>query len=200
MTPGEYMIADEAVTVIALYISQKMADSALPSGLYDVIAADLLPLWMKKAATVHPPGSRPTHVAALRWVIRDDDLRILDTVLDSLKVSAGAGFFVLPNIASTATIVAAAGLFTGIVKLAYNATSKGVALSPHHYSIISTLFGQRDGLTDEDLLSRLLRSQDDWTIDGVRAGLATLSEAPSRSGKIALVWKSADDRWRTTGV
>src|SRR5258705_12288435 len=108
MTAGEYTSADEAGKFIALYLRQKVADNVPSSEAYKALAADLLSLWMEKVETVRPPGSRPAHVAALKWVIRDDDLKILDTVLESLKASAGAGFFVFANIPFTSTMVAPA--------------------------------------------------------------------------------------------
>jgi transposase-like protein len=35
--------------------------------------------------TVQEIASKPAHIAALRWVIRDDDLKLLDSILDGLK-------------------------------------------------------------------------------------------------------------------
>jgi len=200
MTTDEYVDMDEAVMLITTHVQKKLADIGASSEFMPTVAGDLLSLWEEEVETVRVPGSRPTHIAALKWVIRNDDLKILDTVLDGLKASSGAGFFVLADRSISASIVAAAGLFAGVVKLAYNAVSKGVVLSSRDYSIIAALFDQDDGLTKEDLLSRLLLTQSNWTIDDVQTGLASLSETPSRNGKIQLVWKSADDRWRTTGV
>jgi hypothetical protein len=132
-------------------------------------------------------------------VIRDDDLKVLDTILDGLKASAGAGFFVLADLKPTATVVAAAGLLAGLVKLAYNAVSKGVVLSPADYSLLAILSKHRDGLSEEQLLDKLQQTSPDWTAEKVAAALVDLSEAASRSGKIALAWKSAG-KWRLAGV
>jgi len=136
----------------------------------------------------------------LRWVIRNDDLKLLDSVLDGLKTSAGAGFFVLGGLTVTGLTVATAGLFAGFLKLAYNAVSKGAILSSRDYSLIAALFGQSAGLTDQEILDRLIATEPGWTIEDVRERLTMLGETPSRSGKISLVWKSTDARWRTAGV
>lgn len=196
----EFDSADEAIAHVSEFLRRQLsAVTATPSGL-SLAARDLLSIWAQPVETVQPGRSRPAHIAAFRWVIRDDDLKLLDSILDGLKASAGAGFFIFGGLTMTGTAVVAAGILAGTLKLAYNAVSKGAMLSARDYSVVAALFGQSGGLTDQEVLDRLSDSESNWTIDQVRERLAALGEMPSRSGKISLVWKAPDDRWRTTGV
>src|SRR5271165_1358003 len=69
----------------------------------DSLARELITLWREPdPSAVRPPGARGAHVAAFRWVIRDDDLKVVDSILDGLKASAGAGFFVVAGVVGTA--------------------------------------------------------------------------------------------------
>jgi hypothetical protein len=86
------------------------------------------------------------------------------------------------------------------LKATFNHSIGKPGLSPHDYWILASLLRAPDGLTDQELLDQLMVEEPDWTIEEVRASLTLLSEAPSRSGKIALVWKSASGRWRATGI
>lgn len=199
MSVREYTNADEVIVLIASHLAGKLSALPTPPGAMRLTATELSTIWSEPIQSVRPPGSRPAHIAALRWVIRDDDLKILDTILDGLKASAGAGFFVLADLKPTAAVVAAAGLLAGLVKLAYNAVSKGVVLSPPDYSMLAVLSKHGDGLSEEQLLEKLLQTGSDWTPEKIAAGLVNLSEAASRSGKIALAWKSAG-KWRLAGV
>jgi hypothetical protein len=198
MGDREFTRADDVIAFVASHLEGRLSD--LPTSANAAAAEQLSSIWSQPIQSVRPPGGRPAHIAALRWVIRDDDLKVLDTVLDGLKASAGAGFFVLTDLKPTAVVVAAVGLLAGVVKLAYNAASKGVVLSPDDYSIISALLKHKDGLTEEQLLEELRPADPGWTPEKTRSELARLAEAPSRSGKIALVWKTPDSKWRTTGL
>ncbi len=196
----EFDSADKATAHISDLLRRQLSVTDPTSSAFPLAARDLLSIWAQQAETVQPVRGRPAHIAALRWVIRDDDLKLLDAILDGMKASAGAGFFILGGLTVTGTAAAAAAIFAGMLKLAYNALSKGATLSVPDYSVIAVLFAQSGGLTDQEILDRLSTSEPNWTIDQVRERLAALGEIPSRSGKISLVWKGADGRWRTAGV
>jgi hypothetical protein len=200
MARMEFDSADRAIAHVSGFLGRRFSELPPSQATLPLTARDLLSIWAEPEETVQPGRSRPAHIASLRWVNRDDDLKLLDSILDGLKASAGAGFFILGGLTVTATAVAAAGLLAGILKLAYNALSKGAILSPRDYSVIAALFGQTSGLTDQQILDRLLSSEQDWTLEQVREHLEALGEIPSRSGKISLVWKSTNGRWRTAGV
>jgi hypothetical protein len=196
----EFNSAEKVTEYVSNFLRQRFPKTSLPPEALSLVARDMSPIWEELSETVRPARSRPAHVASFKWVIRNDDLKLLDSVLDGLKASAGVGFFILAGVTVTGGTVAAAGILAGFLKLAYNAASKGAILSTRNYSIIATLFGQPAGLTDQEILDRLLTTEPSWTIEEIREGLTMLSEIPSRSGKISLVWKSADAQWRTTGV
>jgi len=196
----EFDSADTAIAHVSDILGRQLSAMAPTQPALSLVARDLLSIWAEPVETVQPGRSRPAHIAALRWVIRDDDLKLLDSILDGLKASAGAGFFILGGLTVTGTTVAAVSLLAGTLKLTYNAISKGVTLSARDYSVIAALFGQSGGLTDQEILDRLLTAEPNWTLEQVREHLVALGEMPSRTGKISLIWKSSDARWRTAGV
>ncbi len=202
MEQVEFNSTDEATEYVADFLRNRLPETSLPPDLPSLVAQNLLPMWAKPAETVQPVRGRPAHVTRFRWVIRNEDLKLLDSVLDGLKASAAVGFFLIPAVSAAAALAAAAGIFAGLLKLAYNVVIKGAILSARNYSIIAALFNRPDGLTDQEILDQLIVAEPKlvWTIEDVREGLTMLSEIPSRSGKISLVWKSTDGRWRTTGV
>ena len=200
MEQAEFDSSDKATECLSDLLTSKLSGTSPSAIPVDLVAQDLLSIWASPLETVQPGRSRPAHIAGLRWVIRNDDLKLLDSILDGLKASAGAGFFLLGGLTMTGTAVAAAGLLAGFLKLAYNASSKGAILDARDYSVIAAMFGHPAGFTKEEILERLSVKEPDWTIDEVGKHLDRLSETPSRSGKIALVWKSADEKWRTAGV
>jgi hypothetical protein len=200
MEQAEFNRAEDAIAYISEFLSRRLQDRSLSAGVSLLVAQDLVSIWAKPAETINPRRSSPAHLADLNYVIRNDDLKLLDSTLDGLKASAAAGFFILAGVGITGTAVATVGMLAGFLKLAYNAVTKGAILSKHNYSILAALFGEPAGLTDQAILDRLLTTEPDWTIEGIRDGLTMLTEVPSRSGKIAMVWKSTDARWRTTGI
>lgn len=163
-----------------------------------LIASELLPLWQAPLDTVRPARGRPAHVAAFHWVIRDDDLKLLDSIIEGIKVAATAGFFLVP-LGSTALGVAVAGLATAFLKVAYNAWTRGVKLTPKDYALFASLKQSQAGVTVEDLAVKFGSQDEAWTPDAVRAGLTRLMEAPSPSGRIGLVWQT-EGRWRVAGA
>jgi len=200
MEQTEFDNAEKAAECVSNALQHKLSD-ILPSGVpLSLLARDLITIWVKQIETIQPKRSRPAHIAGLRWVIRSDDLKLLDSILDGLKVSAGAGFFILGGLTPTGTVVAAAGLFASFLKLTFNAVSKGAVLCPRDYSVIATLFGQSTGMTNQDILDHLSNVESDWTLTEIDERLTKLSEIPCQSGKIAMVWKSFDARWRTAGI
>jgi hypothetical protein len=161
------------------------------------LAAELMPLWKRPTETIAAPGSRPAWLPG-KIVVRDEDLKLLDAVLDGLKASVGVGFF-LSGAPAVASATAATGIAAVLIKLIYNAAMKGVALNGRSHAVLAALAAHRGGLTAVEIAELL--APDDPTLNtaAVNEILIGLSAAPARSGKVALVWE-ASGRWRTTGV
>lgn len=200
MEAVEFDKNEDASAYLAGFLATRLSDSSVSSGSIPLLAQDLLSVWAVPVETVRPPNVRPAHIAGLKWVIRDEDLKVLDSILDGVKASAGAGFFAMAGITAVPHVVAGVGITAAFLKLAYNAVTKGVRLSPEDYSILATVIGKPSGLLAEEIYDRLAKVEPNWTVEAISQRLTSLTEIPNKSGKIALVWKSADNRWRTTGV
>ncbi len=172
----------------------------VPGGMdSDVLARELIAIWSVPVETVQPRRNRPAHVARLRWVIRNEDLKLFDSVLDGLSASSAVGLF-LSDSWDKGSAVAIVAMLAKLLKLSYNAVKKGVVLDGRAFAVMAVLIQQSGGLTDEQILAHVSPKQDDWTLAQVRQVLAELGSAASRSGKIALVWQSTDQTWRTCDV
>jgi hypothetical protein len=191
--------SESAITVIRAHLA---THSKLMGAELDAIAEGLLPTWEDRQAVVRPPGTSALMIGSLRWVIRDDDLRLLDSILDGLAVSAGAGFFLLPKVPLTEALSAVVGIVVALVKLGQQIRLKGIWLQPSEYAVLATLHhAGQSGLSDLTLLSSLNRQRKHWTRKTLSRQLEILTDKPANDGtKVALVYKFADGRWRTSGI
>ncbi len=200
MQPNVFNASTDVEGFLSAHIAGTQLGAALPASDCALLARELAPLWHEAVDTVRSPHARPAHVAGLRWVIRDEDLKLFDTILDGVKTSAGAGFFVLAGLTPIGATAAAIGIAAAFLKLIYNARKKGAFLSERDYSLIATLLSEPAGLTEEEILVRLSSAESGWTVAMVRESLAALADVSTASGRVSMVWKSADGRWRTAGL
>jgi hypothetical protein len=98
------------------------------------------------------PGAVGLRVPVLRWVIKDDDLKLLESVFDGLKAGAAAGLIVGEPTAATlaAGIV---GIVAMVVKIGRQMMRKGVKLSDMEYQVLASLRGAGNGLTESQLVT-----------------------------------------------
>ncbi len=200
MTQHEFQEEEDAVNYVVASFKEGPTALTISEGLLPQLAREVVAMWIAPEETIQPRWSRPAHIAKFKWVIRDEDLKLLDSILDGMKAAAGANFFVLASSSLSGGTVAAVGIFACFLKLAYNARKKGVSLDPRAYSVFEVLSERRVGLTDKEILVALVEKDPSWTFEDVHRTLNTLSEAESSSGKIQLVWKKSDETWRLNGV
>src|SRR5215468_7301166 len=64
-----------------------------------------------------PEGGSPMMIDRFRYVIRKDDLKLIDAILDGIKVAAPVGFFGASGISGTAEVAAVIGLIIAGFKI-----------------------------------------------------------------------------------
>jgi hypothetical protein len=143
-------------------------------------------------------SASPALVHRFHWVIRTDDLRLVDLVVDAMVKLFGAGLLFVA-IPSAAPAVAVATIVGEGVKLLSRAREKGARLDPPTFLLLTTLRANGP-MTAEDLAILLHAIDLSWTREATDATLRRLLTYPARDGSaLALV---ADDSgtWRTTSV
>jgi len=147
-----------------------------------------------------PPGAAPALSKRFRWVIRDDDLQWMDALLDGLKASASAGFFVMASAANPATWAAVVAILAVLFKVSRHAVKKGKRLDERLFDLIFTLH-ESEGAESEELLARLRERDATWTMDEIEAGLKVLGRMPMNDGTIReLVSQLPNRQWRVSGI
>ncbi len=138
---------------------------------------------------------------AARWVIRDDDLGLMDAFGKILESAAAAGAIYASSHSLTATVIApATAIATQVVKVARNAARKGVRLDDEDCFILALLAQSSSGFTTSQVASGFARRFDEIRASEVPTRLAKLAKYPGRHGDVSLVWQGEDKSWRLQGV
>jgi hypothetical protein len=162
---------------------------------------DELGLAVKEETTDPPP---PGHLSALvkryRWVIRDDDLNLYDSILEGVKSSASAGFFYAAGISAPAHWGALVGVISSLFKVCRNVLLRSQQLSPDLFTVLIAL---KNGgpATVEELSARLAETGKNFSTSELAAMLESLKSLPMRDGTARqLAAKGYQDRWQVSGI
>ena len=147
-----------------------------------------------------PPGAAPALSKVLRYVVRNDDLNLFDAIIDALKTSVSAGFFIAADFKSPAVWTAITALITGIGKVARNAVHKGKLIDPRSLQILFSL--KQLGETSESQLFETLRSKNkDWNEGELSSILTELGRTRMNDHSVReLVYRSASGNWRIGNI
>ena len=192
---------EECMTFLITHLE---AAHAVPKDLARVRGAELLdtlgfamPL---RIAPPRPPGASPALVRHARWVIRDDDLKLLDALLDGVKASASAGFFHSLDVKDPTKWASLAAILAALFKIIQQATTKGARLDARYFQVVAELHSS-DGLKRDQLLARLRAHDSTWTSEELDSVLQRLSKYPTRDGSTrAFVSERPGEVWSAAGV
>ena len=161
--------------------ARDLVSSAIAAGLHrvehslstagiDDLAAELLPLWEQRLAAAPTPGKLAA-LLPLRYVIPDQDLKVIETCFSVLTTAAGAGFLI-PQLGADPTKGLAApitGIIVAVLKLAQN-LRLAVRLQPRDYATVALLSKARgDGLNVPALLDALRPSWPEVSAESLEA-------------------------------
>ena len=152
---------------------------------------------------VIPTSGRPDGLGLVlnryRWVIRDEDLKLLETVSEGFKSAAAADFF-LHAVPGGQLASATAGVLVAAVRLVRQARNKGTRIGPAEFRMLVLLKTNPEGLTPAEITAILKRSIP-TTEDEVRRVLANLAKYAVGDGSTsAFVAEDGQGRWRVAGV
>ncbi|MEK6260065.1 MAG: hypothetical protein AABP62_15700 [Planctomycetota bacterium] len=150
---------------------------------------------------VPPPNATPVLVKRFRWVIRNDDLNLLDSVLEGLKGAATAGFFMAAGVSAPAQWGVLVGLATAILKVVRGAVNRGKRLPAELFSVLAALKSCGPA-TNEELATKLSPADSaKWNVAAVQTALESLKAIPMNDGTVrALVAQGPDKKWVVSGI
>jgi biotin operon repressor len=131
-------------------------------------------------------------VKGLKWVIRDDDLKLFDAFIKAVSAAAAAGFFMKADIPATAMT----SLVTTVCTLVYNVARKGAKLTDAQCQTLLALKAHNAAVTESVLASELGISEAE-----VGETLSHLKAVRLADGTVvAIVAQDGGKRWMAAGV
>jgi len=141
-----------------------------------------------------PPGGARAMITKFRWIIRDDDLALFESIFDGVRLSASAGFFVAVDTPHAAFWGALIGVTATLFKLLRNVVNKSRALDASTFAVLLAVKGS-NGITSEALAERLQRPHEE-----IVNTLDALKSLPMNDGNPKqLVAKNQHGQWVTAG-
>jgi hypothetical protein len=131
------------------------------------------------------------------WVIRNDDLKLMDTLWPA--ICAATAVISLKSLTATAT----AAILGSTFKIVRAARTKGVRLGRFQHCLIMALRASDDGSTIQDLVSRMrsMLNQEDLSEQEVLTELNALTKIRLTDGTVVnLAAQDASGLWSATGV
>jgi hypothetical protein len=149
-----------------------------------------------------PPGGQRFLVHKKRYVIRDDDLRLMDVLADGLKAAAGAGFFLLAVSGPQVVITGIVGVIVAGARLLRQAKTKGAELEPGAFRVLYILkANEPTPLSVDDITGILRRTAPDTTAEWVTQRLTELEKHFVNEGSVVpFACKDSVGNWRANGV
>lgn len=168
----------------------------------DDATSELLVVWRVRDDVAQTPG-RAGALLPFRYVIPDEDLKLVETIYSVLTTAAGVGYF-LPHMGFDPTkgvVAALTGIMVAILRVVGN-LRLAVRLTPEDYAIVALLAAARSkGLALDELFAGYSPSFPNVSIEQAEHRLEALCACARENGeKVALVWKDGEGRWHANGI
>jgi len=125
------------------------------------------------------------------WVIRPDDLKLLETLKTTLIAFASANFVISQVPVSGLTSIA-----IGLLEILWKSYRKGAHITSQQVQVMALLEQATAPVFVGDLVKYLqIVKGEEWTEALVREVLSQLQQVHSRSGLISFVESTSDNRW-----
>ena len=131
-----------------------------------------------------------------RWAIRDDDLKVFQTLRDAIAAMASVNFFL-----NAPTPGAITGVVLALAQTALNARRCGCWLTSQQAAVLGVLASAPEPLTSQDvsaiLGSVLAPEAEELSDQEVQVLLAELEAMPAKGTVSALVQRLPGNRWKS---
>jgi hypothetical protein len=190
----------DALAVVGVELGRRLEDVAgvLPIAWATILPGAALTDQVPAGDSAIPGTSAPAIVRRYRWVIRTDDLKLVEALLDAIKVLIPTGIL-FPVVGPVAATGAIGAVVVEGIKLLKRMRDKGARVDERSFVVLCLL--EKNGPIRFDAFLPLLRAYDlSWTDAELSRVLEELKAYPSSDGSgLALVKASADGQeWRAT--
>lgn len=144
-----------------------------------------------------PPGTMGLMIPKTYWVIRNDDLRLMETLWPA--IAAATAVISLKSLTATATVAILGSTF----KIVRAARSKGVSLTPIQHRLILALKSSDQGSTIAALVSKMrsMPNQEELSEADVLTELSALKSIRLNDGTVVgLVAEDGKGLWSAAGI
>ncbi len=193
---NEFRSTAECVSFCLRVFVQRGMDAESGKQLAEAIAEEL----SEERTRESPPGSLGLMLPVVCWVIRDEDLALLDALWAGLTAAASVNFF-----QQSLTVSAITGIVAAVFKTVRKAWKKGASIGPLQYRLLLGLRRSERGLTVAEATAWVNAAVDldgaGLTEDSVREELKVLSKVRLRDGSVvALAMEDHEGRWSAAGL
>jgi hypothetical protein len=192
MKPSDVLYDDESdvVAYLTLHLAQGSAHDYAAS--VAAVAAELF----EHASEPIPPEAYAAFDPSRKWLIKNDDLKLLDALLAGIVAAAGAGFFLIPPGSPTAVPSAVAGAAIAAARVIWALKKKGADLTDDQRDVVAALRAMKTPVK-ADLLHKWLAYKDpSWTPARVDDCLQELTKLRFSTGKVdAVVALDGEGLW-----
>ncbi|MFL6664719.1 MAG: hypothetical protein ACJ8G7_21290 [Rhizobacter sp.] len=165
------------------------------------IAAAIVDEWALTAEGHDADSPHRATFRPARWVIRNQDLGLLDAVSGVLQGTAtGAALAASTGSLTLGLLAPAIAVVTHLVKASLNARNKGVQLSEPEFFLLALVREASAGASLDALQSAWTSRFGVGSAPGLEPRLEKLARYPARAGELALIWKGPDGLWRAKDV
>lgn len=125
------------------------------------------------------------------WVIRSDDLKLMEVIKTVAIVFSSANFMI-----SNLTFSGITSVTIGILEVLRNAYRKGARIEPELVQVMIVLEHAKEPVAVSEIARSLISiNEGEWDEASVRHALTRLREVHTREGLVAFVETTDDDRW-----
>jgi hypothetical protein len=182
------------------FLANHLGQGPLKTSAEDIAAA-IVDEWGLTASGDDGQSSHRATFRPARWVIRNQDLGLLDAVSGVLQGSAtGAALAVSTGSLTLGLLTPAIAVVTHLVKVSLNARKRGVRLSEPEFFLLALVREAPAGASLETLQGAWGARFGEGSSGAVEPHLEKLAKYPAPIGDLALIWKASDGRWHSKDV
>jgi len=179
------------------YLTTAFTQRGMPGAIAAELGEHLVTAFEEVTFPDPPPGTLAMMVPRIRWVIRDDDLSLLDAVSDGVVAAIGTGWILNDPAGTQATVAGIAGVAAAALRVLNQIRRKGARISARNMKVLLALESSDNALSIEEAVEGL----EDLSREEVTAAFKELQEVRLRDGTVeSLIAQDATGRWSASGV
>lgn len=179
------------------YLTTAFTQRGMPEAVAEELGQHLVTAFEEVTFPNPSPGTFAMMVPRIRWVIRDDDLLLLDAVSDGVLAAISTGWILDESAGTQATVAGIAGVAAASLRVLNQIRRKGARISARNMKVLLALDSSERALSIEEMVEGL----DDLSREEVIAAFEELQKVRLRDGTVeSLIAQDATGSWSASGV